>query len=140
MVSCVYDITRCHLGCTPRLRHRVKAQPHRVEKSSCLRLIVASESAAVGEAEAGSGGDQPARNSQPGTHQDDEIGSDWCKRWSVAPSSSKAHRIERFPYASENSCLATNSARSATEESARTRLEGDTPGPSASAPDCRRFQ
>src|SRR5215470_18834952 len=124
MVSCVYDITRCHLGCTPRLRHRVKAQPHRVEKNSCLRLIVSSQSAAVGEAEAGSGGDQPARNSQPGTHQDDELGSDWCNGWPVAPSTSKAHRIERFPYASENSCLVTSSTQFATDQdSARTQRE-----------------
>src|SRR5262249_4643964 len=69
--------------------------PHRLEKSSCLRLIVASESAGVGEAEAGSAGERPSRKSQPGTHQDDELGSDWSNGWSVAPSTSKAHRIER---------------------------------------------
>src|SRR5262252_435349 len=87
------------LGCTPEMRHPVKPPEHRGEKSSCLRLIVATQSAAVGEAEAGSAGEQPARNSQPGTHRDDELGSDWHHAKPVAPLTLRAHRIERFPYA-----------------------------------------
>jgi len=81
------------------MRHPVKPPQHRGEKSSCLRLIVATQSAAVGEAEAGSAGEQPARNSQPGTHRDDELGSDWHHAKPVAPLTLRAHRIERFPYA-----------------------------------------
>lgn len=36
------------LGCTPRVRQKVKTLAYRVEKSSCLRLIVLPQSAAVG--------------------------------------------------------------------------------------------
>jgi len=36
------------LGCTPVVRQKVKSMVGRVEKSSCLRLIVLSQSAAVG--------------------------------------------------------------------------------------------
>src|SRR5262252_10435887 len=88
------------LGCTPEMRHPVKPPQHRGEKSSCLRLIVATESAAVGEAEAGSAGEQPARNSQPETHRFDEPG---AIARPVAPNTLTLHRFDRFPYASENS-------------------------------------
>jgi hypothetical protein len=37
----------------------------------------------------------PPRNSQPGTHPDDERGR-WPQGW-------RLHRMERFPYALENS-------------------------------------
>ncbi|MGH9762743.1 MAG: hypothetical protein ACREDR_32850, partial [Blastocatellia bacterium] len=54
--------------------HEVKTQAHRVENSSCHRLIVPSQSAAIGEAEAGSAGEQPARNNRSETHRHDEQG------------------------------------------------------------------
>ena len=52
-----------NMGCTPWVRQKVKTLVHRVEKSSCLRLIDLPQSAAVGEEEAGNAGEQPARNS-----------------------------------------------------------------------------
>jgi len=85
-----------HLGCTPFVRQKVKTHQHRVEKSSCLRLIVLPQSAAVGEAEAASAGEQPARNSQLETHRHDERG---AAVTAVAPTPRSAHRIDRFPYA-----------------------------------------
>jgi hypothetical protein len=91
------------LGCTPRMRQKVKGHQHRVEKSSCLRPIVVSQSAAVSEAEAGSAGEQPARNSQLETH-----GDDWRRgrRMLVSlPLHQPSPPHYEFPNASENSCF-----------------------------------
>jgi len=52
-----------------------------------------AQSAAVGEAEAGSAGEQPARNNQLETHHHDERG----RGRRVAPSSLSAHLIDEFP-------------------------------------------
>ena len=57
---------------------------------------------AVGEAEAGSAGEQPARNNQPETHREDERGSGGQ---SVAPAQAAVSSLDRFPNASENSFL-----------------------------------
>jgi len=84
------------MGCTPFVRQKVKIHQHQVENSPCLRPIVLSQSAAVGEAEAGSAGEQPARNSQLETHRDDEPG---AAVTAVAPTPRTLHRIDRFPYA-----------------------------------------
>jgi len=84
------------LRCTPELRHEVKRKSHRVENGSCHRSIVASQSTAVGEAETGSAGEQPARNSRSETHRDDERG---ATTQAAAPSIQAFHRIDRFPNA-----------------------------------------
>jgi len=96
------------------VRQKVKTHQYWVEKSSCLRLIVLSKSAAVGEAEAGSAGEQPARNSQLETRRDDELGAAVA---SVAPAPQTLHRIDRFPYASENSFFGLVQLSSASEPS-----------------------
>ena len=81
------------------MRQKVKTLVHRVEKSSCLRLTALPQSAAVGEAEAGNAGEQPARNNQLETHHHDERG----RGRKVAPSRSTdhslagAHQIDEAP-------------------------------------------
>jgi len=84
------------------VRHKVKAHPNWYSESSCLRLIEFRQSAIVGKAEAGSAGEQPARNNQLETHRHDEQGGDGQ---TVAPATASLHRIDRFPNASENSCF-----------------------------------
>ena len=88
------------MGCTPRVRHVVKSLFPRRQKRCCHRLILSPQSAAVGEAEAGSAGEQPARNSQLETHRLDEPG---AAVHPVAPNPLILDRVDRFPYASENS-------------------------------------
>jgi hypothetical protein len=58
-----------------------------------------AQSATVDEAEAGAAGEQPARNSQLETPQDDGRG----RGGKVAPFHLVAHRIDRFPDALKNS-------------------------------------
>jgi hypothetical protein len=82
------------------VRQKVKTIQSLVEKSYCLRLIVLSQSAAVGEAEASNAGEQLARNSQPETHQHDERG----RGREVAPSRSTEYErttAHRFDEASD---------------------------------------
>ena len=70
-----------------------------METSYCLRQIVYSQSVVVGEAEAGNAGEQPARNNQPETHQQDERGRGQkvAPFRSIARPLSVAHLVDEAP-------------------------------------------
>ena len=84
---------------TPCVRQKVQLHQHRVEKSDCLRLISCSQSIAVGEAEAGNAGEQPARNNQLETHHQDERGRGRrvAPFHSIGRSISAAHLLDEAP-------------------------------------------